>query len=1271
MAFQGRRMRISVSYGRPWKAVLRVCRQSLVLCLTAALLAVSACAEDWPTYRHDAARSGITSEQIRTPLVESWVFRTRHAPQPAWGAPKVGPVEDILELRRNHFDDAFQPIVAGGRVFFGSSADNKVYCLDLASGEICWTQITGGPVRLAPTFVAAPGADSRRGSLLAGSDDGFVYKYGARDGALLWKFRAAPEDRRVLGSGKMISLWPLRTGVLVDGNTAYFGAGIFPAEGIFLYAFDADRNREIWRNDTCGEPSQSAVSPQGYLLASKSTLYVPMGRVSPTAFDRRDGRLLQQPPFFGKTVGGTYALLAGDDVYTGTEEMIGYHGRSRDRFAKFAGRKMVVADDAAYLAGKSQLMAIGRGKKPATRWKIDCPCHDELILAGDLLLAGGRDQVIAVDALTGKQLWTAKVDGAAKALALADGRLIVSTDKGLIYCFAAEGAPQHGAVSEPINENPFGNSPTADLYRRSAETILKQTGVKRGYCLLLGLETGELALELARRSELMIYAVSSDAGVVAAARKKLDAAGVYGTRVCVEQWPPEKIPYADYFANLIVSETNISKGRLPECPDELFRMLKPLGGTLMLKSASGSSGSQAPQNANMPVQQWLSQSELKQCKVSSVDERRWVSAVRGPLPGAGSWTHQYANPANTTCGDDRIVKCPLGVLWFGAPGPRRMVQRHSRAAGPLAIDGRLFVQGENVVMAYDAYNGVKLWEREIPGAIRVVASHDSSNLALRRDGLFVAVGDKCLRLDPATGQTAATYHLPATADGKPGRWGYVACAGKVLYGTRTQNMRQSDCLFATDIASGETRWVYQGKGIPHNSIAIDGGRLFLLSGHATPEQHKAAVEDARRRIQELPEHQRAKAEKVLGSADVRMVVALDAATGKPLWEKPAEVNRASGKSKSGSMTQATMVNNGVLVLFGVYLDGHYWQQFFAGEFDTRRITALSANDGELLWSKLIPYRVRPLIVGDTLHAEPWAFDLHTGRQKTRVHPITGLDDAWQFARPGHHCGCPAASPNCLFFRSWSLGYYDLQGDYGTMHFGAQRPGCWINFIPAGGLLLVPEASAGCMCAFPNMCSIVFKPTQQNKAWAWYSAPGPITPVKRLAINFGAPGDRRDAAGKLWFGYPRPYKGRLVLPLKLETSFCSGGKFVTQNSVYCPDTGTDDRWLFASAADGLLKCVVPLLGKDDPPALYRVRLAMADPENDQPGQRVFDIKLQGKTVQENFDIAGETGGRNRALLKQFDGVEVRDRLTIELAPRTTGSAPQQRPILQGLEITRQK
>ena len=51
----------------------------------------------------------------------------------------------------------------------------------------------------------------------------------------------------------------------------------------------------------------------------------------------------------------------------------------------------------------------------------------------------------------------------------------------------------------------------------------------------------------------------------------------------------------------------------------------------------------------------------------------WAKISRGALPGAGSWAHQYAEPGNTACTQDQLVKGPMGILWFGRPDPKDMI----------------------------------------------------------------------------------------------------------------------------------------------------------------------------------------------------------------------------------------------------------------------------------------------------------------------------------------------------------------------------------------------------------------------------------------------------------------------------------------------------------------------------------------------------------------------------------------------------------------------
>ncbi|NOZ19904.1 MAG: PQQ-like beta-propeller repeat protein, partial [Planctomycetes bacterium] len=207
-------------------------RVSLLFLLGTLLFLGVVAAADWPTYLHDNHRSGVTAEQPAMPLGEQWTFIARYAPQPAWPEPQAKP-------SRVRFDTAYHVL------YFGSSADNKVYALDAKTGEERWAAFTGGPIRIAPTV--------SNGRVYVASDDGWAYCLNAADGKEVWKRRAAPGDERILGHGRMISLWPMRAGVMVEDGVAYFCAGIFPAEGVFIHAVRAEDGKPLWTNDTSGQ----------------------------------------------------------------------------------------------------------------------------------------------------------------------------------------------------------------------------------------------------------------------------------------------------------------------------------------------------------------------------------------------------------------------------------------------------------------------------------------------------------------------------------------------------------------------------------------------------------------------------------------------------------------------------------------------------------------------------------------------------------------------------------------------------------------------------------------------------------------------------------------------------------------------------------------------------------------------------------------------------------------------------------------------------------
>jgi hypothetical protein len=105
-----------------------------------------------------------------------------------------------------------------------------------------------------------------------------------------------------------------------------------------------------------------------------------------------------------------------------------------------------------------------------------------------------------------------------------------------------------------------------------------------------------------------------------------------------------------------------------------------------------------------------------------------------------------------------------------------------------------------------------------------------------------------------------------------------------------------------------------------------------------------------------------------------------------------------------------------------------------------------------------------MLNGRTVYAQGGAWDL-----------VTGAPRRFEFSR-SYGCGILACSDHMLLFRSATLGYYDLSGNRSTANYGGMRPGCWINTLPVGGLVLVPDATAGCACSYLNRAWIALQPS---------------------------------------------------------------------------------------------------------------------------------------------------------------------------------------------------
>ncbi len=189
---------------------------------------------DWPQFKKDNFRSANSSVELDlSSLGEDWIHASSQQPAPAWFGPAkedAFAISGALPSMRD-YDLSFYPIVVGQDLYFGSTADYAIHCLNTKTGKERWTFTSGGPIRIPPVF--------HLGRLYFGSDDGYAYCIKASNGDLVWKFSPSPEGaRKVINNNALISFWPIRTGVLIEDDIAYFGASLLPWKKSYFCAID-------------------------------------------------------------------------------------------------------------------------------------------------------------------------------------------------------------------------------------------------------------------------------------------------------------------------------------------------------------------------------------------------------------------------------------------------------------------------------------------------------------------------------------------------------------------------------------------------------------------------------------------------------------------------------------------------------------------------------------------------------------------------------------------------------------------------------------------------------------------------------------------------------------------------------------------------------------------------------------------------------------------------------------------------------------------------
>ena len=392
-------------------------------------------AVDWPTWRKDNNRSGVTTEQLTDAgLTQSWVFTEHSSPQAAWyGTMKRDAWANISDPKdARAYDRAFNIIAADGKLFFASSSGNAAVALNAGSGTEIWRHTVEGSVRIAPTY------DNDK--LYFGSDDGRAYCVNADTGASIWKYRGAPDAEMIPADNKFISKYPCRTGVLLQNGKAYCGFGLLPWKNNYLSSLDATTGSSTG----LGHYSQTIAAAEWYsfegpMLATNDRLFILQGRVSPLVFTLSTGSLHGRLPGGG----GTFAVITGNNLIHGpghgnntwAKDRI-YHlqeseGSTRTSVTRHSrAHRVLINGSNRYYLIRNAVQATGGNSWVGTLHQPEC-----LIMGGTTLYVGSKNLVTAYNSASGTILRQLAVEGDVYGLAIADGKLFATTHAGKIYCF--------------------------------------------------------------------------------------------------------------------------------------------------------------------------------------------------------------------------------------------------------------------------------------------------------------------------------------------------------------------------------------------------------------------------------------------------------------------------------------------------------------------------------------------------------------------------------------------------------------------------------------------------------------------------------------------------------------------------------------------------------------------------------------------------------------------------------------------------------------------
>jgi len=314
-----------------------------------------------------------------------------------------------VTIEKGAFDGT--PVIADGVVYLGDM-DGKVYAWSLADGKELWNY------KVDSSFIASPAV---RGNLLyIGDIDGKFYALDVKTGQPKWTFTAEAE---------------------IDNGANFWRDNVlFGSQDANLYCLNAESGKLVWKFTIADQIRcmPTVVGDRSFVAGCDSTLHI---------IDLTTGKEAGAVPIEAPT-GVTPAVL-GENVYFGTEggalfavnwQEAKVTWKSEDKGSSQPYRSSPAVQDGVVVVGSRSRRIEAFDPKTghelwsfASKQRID----SSPVIVGNRAFVGAADgRLYGLNLKDGKQTWEFTATGGfTGSPAVADGKLVIATDRGVVYCF--------------------------------------------------------------------------------------------------------------------------------------------------------------------------------------------------------------------------------------------------------------------------------------------------------------------------------------------------------------------------------------------------------------------------------------------------------------------------------------------------------------------------------------------------------------------------------------------------------------------------------------------------------------------------------------------------------------------------------------------------------------------------------------------------------------------------------------------------------------------